>query len=182
MKRQDLGQYPTELLMTSLVCKVRLYYSSVLRRLINCSTPKTAYYIYSLEKLLWNVKFYSNQYFSQTYSHEIVRRNVKLTRENLNLDSKIKHLSPVYKKRNRKAVQTILYAILHTLIHILCSSKYATLPITLTADARSLQNLSPWNSKSVWIIDRIGIELYRIPVYRPKNTDKYRNTGIFRHQ
>ena len=53
----------------------------------------------SLEKLLWNVKFYLNQYFSQTYSHEIVRRNLKLTRENLNLDSKIKHLSPVYKKK-----------------------------------------------------------------------------------
>ena len=29
MKRHDLGQYPTELLMTSLVCKVGLYYSSV---------------------------------------------------------------------------------------------------------------------------------------------------------
>ena len=28
MKRHDLGQYPTELLMTSLVCKVGLYYSS----------------------------------------------------------------------------------------------------------------------------------------------------------
>ena len=29
MKRHDLGQYPIELLMTSLVCKVGLYYSSV---------------------------------------------------------------------------------------------------------------------------------------------------------
>ena len=47
-----------------------------------------------------------NQYFSQTYSHEIVRKNVKLTQENLNLDSKIKHLSPVYKKRHWKAAQT----------------------------------------------------------------------------
>ena len=28
MKRHHLGQYPTELLMTSLVCKVELYYSS----------------------------------------------------------------------------------------------------------------------------------------------------------
>ena len=28
MKRPDLGQYPTELLMTSLVCKVGPYYSS----------------------------------------------------------------------------------------------------------------------------------------------------------
>ena len=45
------------------------------------------------------MKFYLNQYFSQTSSHEIVRRNVKLTREILNLDSKIKHLSPVYKKK-----------------------------------------------------------------------------------
>ena len=52
------------------------------------------------------MKFYLNQYFSQTSPHEIVRRNVKLTRENLNLGSKIKHLSPVYRKRNRKAAQT----------------------------------------------------------------------------
>ena len=49
----------------------------------------------------------------------------------------------------------LLYAILHTLIHTLCLSKYATLPITLTADARSLQNLSPWNSKSVWIMPTV---------------------------
>ena len=74
----------------------KLDFITVLRRLINCSIPKTAYY--SLEKLLCNVQFYLNQYFSQTSSHEIVRRNVKLTREFLNLDSKIKHLSPSYKK------------------------------------------------------------------------------------
>ena len=37
----------------------------------------------------------------------------------------------------------------------MCLSKYATLPITLTADARSLQNLSPWNSKSVWIMPTV---------------------------
>ena len=93
MKRHDLGQSPTELLWRHLFAK--LDFIKVLRRLINCPTPKTAS---SLEKLLWNVKFYLNQYFSQTSSHEIVRRNVKLTREILNLDSKIKHLSPVYKK------------------------------------------------------------------------------------
>ena len=52
------------------------------------------------------MKFYLNQYFLQTSSHEIVRRNVKLPRENLNLGSKIKHLSPVYRKRHRKAAQT----------------------------------------------------------------------------
>ena len=45
--------------------------------LINCSTPKTASYSYPLEKLLWNVKFYLNQYFSHTSSHKIVWRNVK---------------------------------------------------------------------------------------------------------
>ena len=95
MKRQDLGQSPTELLWRHIFAK--LDFITVLRRLINCSTPKTASYNYSLEKLLWNVKFYLNQYFSQTSSHEIVRRNVKLTREILSLDSKIKHLSPVYK-------------------------------------------------------------------------------------
>ena len=50
---------------------------------------------------------------------------------------------------------SLVYAILHTLIHTLCLSKYATLPITLTADARSLQNLSPWNSKSVWIMPTV---------------------------
>ena len=104
MKRHDLGQFPTELLWRHLFAK--LDFITVLCRLINCSTPKTASYDYSLEKLLWNVKFYLNQYFSQTSSHEIVRRNVKLTREILNLDSKIKHLSPVYKKRYRKAAQT----------------------------------------------------------------------------
>ena len=37
------------------------------------------------------MKFYLNQYFLQTSSHKIVRRNVKLTREILNLDSKIKY-------------------------------------------------------------------------------------------
>ena len=76
----------------------KLDFVTVLRQLIYCSTPKTASYNYSLEKLLWNVKFYLNKYFSQTSSHKIVRRNVKLTQEILNLDSKIKHLSPVYKK------------------------------------------------------------------------------------
>ena len=39
--------------------------------------------------------------------------------------------------------------------HCAYKSKYATLPITLTADARSLQNLSPWNSKSVWIMPTV---------------------------
>ena len=88
MKRHDLGQYPTELLMTSLVCKVGIYYSAAsVNQLFN---TRTASYNYSLEKLLWNVKFDLNQYFSQTSSHEIVRRNVKLTQENLNLDI-IKH-------------------------------------------------------------------------------------------
>ena len=101
MKRHNLGQSPTELLWRHLFAK--LDFITVLRRLINCSTPKTASYNYSLEKLLWNVKFYLNQYFSQTSSHEIVPRNVKLTRENLNLDSKIKHLSPVYKKKTSKS-------------------------------------------------------------------------------
>ena len=102
MKRHDLGQSPTELLWRHFFAN--LDFITVLRRLINyCSTPKTASYNYSLEKLLWNVKFYLNQYFSQTSSHEIVRRNVKLTREILNLDSKIKHLSPVYKKKTSKS-------------------------------------------------------------------------------
>ena len=107
MKRHDLGQYPTELLMTSLVCKVGLYYSSAsINQLFN-----TKYSLLHLLSRKATLKcevlfFYLNQYFSQTYSHEIVRRNVKLTREILNLDSKIKHLSPVYKKRHRKAAQT----------------------------------------------------------------------------
>ena len=104
MKRHDLGQSPTELLWRHFFAK--LDFITALRRLINCSTPNTAFYNYSLEKLLWNVKFYLNQYFSQTSSHEIDRRNVKSTWEILNLDSKIKHLSPVYKKRHRKAAQT----------------------------------------------------------------------------
>ena len=103
-EKTRLDQSPTELLWRHFFAKLDLI--TVLRRLINCSTPKTASYNYSLEKLLWNVKFYLNQYFSQTSSHEIVRRNVKSTREILNLDSKIKHLSPVYKKRHRKAAQT----------------------------------------------------------------------------
>ena len=96
IKRHDLGQSPTELLWRHWCAK--LYFITVLRRLINCSTPKIASYNFSLEKLLWNVKFYLNRYFSQTSSHEIVRRNVKSTREILNLDSKIKHFSPVFEK------------------------------------------------------------------------------------
>ena len=57
---------------------------------------------------------------------------------------------------SREAIPPVdIYAILHTLIHTLCLSKYATLPITLTADARSLQNLSRWNSKSVWIMPTV---------------------------
>ena len=48
-----------------------------------------------------------------------------------------------------------IYAISHTLIHTLCLSKYAILPIKLSSDARSLQNLSPWNSKSIWIMPSV---------------------------
>ena len=54
------------------------------------------------QKLLRNVK----SVFLTNFFHKIVRRNVTLTREILNLDSKIKHLSPVYKKRDWKAAQT----------------------------------------------------------------------------
>ena len=51
---------------------------------------------------------------------------------------------------------TYVYAISHiTLIHTLCLSKYVILPIKLSSDARSLQNLSPWNSKSVWIMPSV---------------------------
>ena len=100
MKRHDLGQYPTELLWRHFFAKLDSI--TVLRQLINCLTPKTASYNYSLEKLLWNVKFYLNQYFLQTSSHEVVRRNVKLTQEILNLDSKIKHLSQSIKKDIKK--------------------------------------------------------------------------------
>ena len=104
MKRHDLGQNPNELLVTSIVCKVGLFYSSVsINQLFN--TKNSFLQLFSRKATL-NVKFYLNQYFSQTSSHEIVRRNVKLTRENLNLGSKIKHLSPVYTKRHRKAAQT----------------------------------------------------------------------------
>ena len=82
--------------MTSLVCKVRLYYSSAsINQLFNF---KNSFLQLLPRKVLWNVKFYLNQYFSQTSSHEIVRKNFKLTWENLNLYSKIKHLNPVYKK------------------------------------------------------------------------------------
>ena len=70
---------------------------TVLCRLINCSTPKTASYNYLLAKLLWNVKFYLNQIFTNFF-HKLVWRSVKLRWEILNLDSKIKHLRPVYKK------------------------------------------------------------------------------------
>ena len=101
MKRHDLGQSHTELLWRHFFAK--LDFITVLRRLINCSTPKTASYKYSLEKLLWNVKFYLKQYFSQISSHEIVRRNVKSTWEILNLDNTIKHLSPVYEKKTSKS-------------------------------------------------------------------------------
>ena len=101
MKRHDLGQYPTELLMTSLVCKVGLYYSSVsINQLFN---TKNSFLQLLSRKATLKCEVFLNQYFSQTSSHEIVRRNFKLTRENLNLDSKIKHLSPVYKKKTSKS-------------------------------------------------------------------------------
>ena len=41
---------------------------TVLCRLINCSTPKTASYNYLLAKLLLNVKFYLNQNFHELLS------------------------------------------------------------------------------------------------------------------
>ena len=105
MKRHDLGQFPTELLVTSLFCKVGLYYSSVsINQLFN--TKNSLQLLSRKATLKCEVLFNLNQYFSQTSSHEIVRRNVTLTREILNLDSKIKHLSPVYKKRHQKAAQT----------------------------------------------------------------------------
>ena len=104
MKRHDLGQCPTELLMTSLVCKVGLYYSSTsINQLFN--TKNSFLQLLSRKATLKCVVLFKSVFFTQTSSHEIVRRNVKLTREILNLDSKIKHLSPVYKKRHRKAAQ-----------------------------------------------------------------------------
>ena len=48
-----------------------------------------------------------------------------------------------------------LYTISHTLIHTLCLSKYAIRPIKLSSDARNLKNLSPWNSKSIWIMPSV---------------------------
>ena len=89
--------------MTSLFCKVGLYYSSAsINQLFN--TKNNFLQLLSRKATLkYYMKFYLNQYFSQSSSHEIVRRYVKLTRENLNLDSKIKHLSPVYKKKISKS-------------------------------------------------------------------------------
>ena len=75
-------------------CKIGLI--TVLCQLINCSTPNTA--SYNCEVLFKSV-FFTN------FFHKIVRRSVKLRREILNLDSKIKHLRPVYKKRYWKAAQ-----------------------------------------------------------------------------
>ena len=43
----------------------------------------------------------------------------------------------------------MLYAISHTLIHTLCLSKYAILPIKLSSDARNLQNFSIWIMLSI---------------------------------
>ena len=105
MKRHDLGQYPTELLMTSLVCKVGLNYSSAsINQLFN--TKNSLLHLLSRKATLKCEVLFKSVFFTQTYSNEIVRRNVKLTREILNLDSKIKHLSPVYKKRHPKTAQT----------------------------------------------------------------------------
>ena len=104
MKRHDLGQNPNELLVTSLVCKVGLFYSSVsINQLFN--TKNSFLQLFSRKATL-KCEVLFKSVFSQTSSHKIVRRNVKLTRENLNLGSKIKHLSPVYRKRHRKAAQT----------------------------------------------------------------------------
>ena len=90
--------------MTSLVCKVGLYYSSAsINQLFN---TKNSFLQLLSRKAALKCEVLFKSVFSQTSSHEIVRRNVELTRENLNLDSKIKHLSPVYTKRHQKAAQT----------------------------------------------------------------------------
>ena len=70
MKRHDLGQYPTELLMTSLVCKVGLYYSSAsINQLFN--TKNSLLHLLARKATL-KCEVLFKSVFSQTYSHEIV--------------------------------------------------------------------------------------------------------------
>ena len=82
-------------------CKIGLYYTfASINQLFN---TKNSFLQLLCRKATLKLKFYLNQYFSQTSSHEIVRRNVKSTRKILNLDNKINHLSPVYKKKISKS-------------------------------------------------------------------------------
>ena len=108
MKWQDLGQYPTELKVTSLFCKVGLYYSSAaINQLFN--TKHSFWNLLSRKGTLkCEVLFKKNSIFYKLFHMKLFKEmwNVKLTREILNLDSKIKHLSPVYEKRHRKTAQT----------------------------------------------------------------------------
>ena len=48
-----------------------------------------------------------------------------------------------------------LYTISHTLITTLCVSMYARFHIKLIQRTRSLQNLTCWNSKSIWIMSSV---------------------------
>ena len=84
-------------------CKVGLYYSSApINQLFKL---KIAFKNYLPEKLLKITEMWSfiETVFFTNFFHKIVQRNVKLTREILNLDSKIKHKK---KKRHRKAAHT----------------------------------------------------------------------------
>ena len=77
-------------------CKIELYCSSTL---INqfFSTKNSFLQLPSGKTTLKCVVLFTSVFFTNFF-HKVVRRNVKLPQEIVNLDSKIKHLSAVYKK------------------------------------------------------------------------------------
>ena len=70
----------------------RLDFITVLHRLINCSAPKTVFKNYFTFENILKCEVLSESIFFTNFFHKIVQRNVELTQEILNLDSKIKDL------------------------------------------------------------------------------------------
>ena len=82
-------------------CKVGLYYSSAsINQLFN---SRNSFLQLLSRKATLKCEVLFKSVFFTNFFNKIVRRNVKLTRGILNLGSKIKHLSPVYKKKTSKS-------------------------------------------------------------------------------
>ena len=69
MKRHDLGQYPTELLMTSLVCKVGLYFSSAsINQLFNTKNSLLGLHLLSRKATLKCEVLFKSVFFTNLFT------------------------------------------------------------------------------------------------------------------